>query len=449
MLPMDNQAPTFNLKAVVRETGLKPDTLRAWERRYGLPEPDRTNGGHRLYSQEDIDILKWLIGRQDEGMSISRAVELFRRLRAEGEKPLAQAKADAAQGGGQSDAAPVSPRPIYTAGDAIIGIRDAWIAACMAFDESAAEAVLAQAFALYPVETVCVEVLMSGLGNLGAGWYNGKVTVQQEHFASGLAMRRLETLLASTPAPTRHERVIIACPPEEEHTFVPLMLALLLRRLGLDVIYLGADVPMASLVDTLTAAKPNLMILTAQQLHTAATMMEMAELLQSHGVAMAYGGLVFALQPKLCQRIPGHYLGNRLQDAPLMVDQILRTPHTVPEAAKNPELLPVLADFRQHRPRIEARVWQSMQEIPVPTPQAQITTAVVNMSRNLDAALTLGDVTLVGENMEWIQGLLVNHRAPVSALAFFLDHYAQAVIAEMPDTHEPISRWLAGVTQTA
>ncbi len=74
-LRMDNQAPTFNLKAVVRETGLKPDTLRAWERRYGLPEPDRTEGGHRLYSQEDIEILKWLIGRQDEGMSISRAVD--------------------------------------------------------------------------------------------------------------------------------------------------------------------------------------------------------------------------------------------------------------------------------------------------------------------------------------------------------------------------------------
>jgi DNA-binding transcriptional MerR regulator len=57
------QTPTFNLKAVLKETGLKPDTLRAWERRYGLPQPERSPGGHRLYSQRDIDIIKWLMTR--------------------------------------------------------------------------------------------------------------------------------------------------------------------------------------------------------------------------------------------------------------------------------------------------------------------------------------------------------------------------------------------------
>ena len=81
-------APTFNLKAVVQETGLKPDTLRAWERRYGLPVPQRTDSGHRLYSQKDIQLLKWLIARQEEGMSISRAVELWRRLETEESDPL-------------------------------------------------------------------------------------------------------------------------------------------------------------------------------------------------------------------------------------------------------------------------------------------------------------------------------------------------------------------------
>ena len=82
MMKASPDAPTFNLKAVVQETGLKPDTLRAWERRYGLPVPQRTDSGHRLYS------LKWLIARQDEGMSISRAVELWRRLEADESDPL-------------------------------------------------------------------------------------------------------------------------------------------------------------------------------------------------------------------------------------------------------------------------------------------------------------------------------------------------------------------------
>ncbi len=68
----------------MQETGLKPDTLRAWERRYGIPEPDRSGGGHRLYSQHDINTLKWLLARQEEGLSISRAVALWHSLMDEG-----------------------------------------------------------------------------------------------------------------------------------------------------------------------------------------------------------------------------------------------------------------------------------------------------------------------------------------------------------------------------
>ena len=83
-----NNDPTFNLKVVIRETGLKPDTLRAWERRYGLPDPQRTEGGHRLYTRRDIDMLKWLMARQNEGVSISRAVSLWQGLVAEGKDPL-------------------------------------------------------------------------------------------------------------------------------------------------------------------------------------------------------------------------------------------------------------------------------------------------------------------------------------------------------------------------
>ncbi|NJN83496.1 MAG: MerR family transcriptional regulator [Caldilineaceae bacterium] len=75
-----NDAPMYNLKAVVQETGLKPDTIRAWERRYGMPAPDRADSGHRLYTDRDIDTLKWLMARQAEGLSISRAVALWQSL---------------------------------------------------------------------------------------------------------------------------------------------------------------------------------------------------------------------------------------------------------------------------------------------------------------------------------------------------------------------------------
>ncbi len=85
---MIDQTSGYNLKAVIHETGLNAETLRAWERRYGLPKPERTAGGHRLYSQHDIQMLNWLSARQKEGLSISRAVELWRTLESNGQDPL-------------------------------------------------------------------------------------------------------------------------------------------------------------------------------------------------------------------------------------------------------------------------------------------------------------------------------------------------------------------------
>ena len=70
-------APVFNTKAVARETGVPADTFRAWERRYGMPRPQRTPGGHRLYSERDIAIIRWLRDRTDEGVNISHAVLLL------------------------------------------------------------------------------------------------------------------------------------------------------------------------------------------------------------------------------------------------------------------------------------------------------------------------------------------------------------------------------------
>ena len=85
-----NHTPVYNLKAVLKETGLKADVLRAWERRYDLPKPERTSGGHRLYSEYDVATIKWLKSRQAEGLSISRAVELWNEVLEAGSNPLVE-----------------------------------------------------------------------------------------------------------------------------------------------------------------------------------------------------------------------------------------------------------------------------------------------------------------------------------------------------------------------
>src|SRR3712207_2959209 len=72
-----SDAPVCNTKAVARETGVHADTLRARERRYGVPRTKRTGDRHRLYSDRDIAIIRWMRDRNDEGMNISHAVMLL------------------------------------------------------------------------------------------------------------------------------------------------------------------------------------------------------------------------------------------------------------------------------------------------------------------------------------------------------------------------------------
>ena len=79
--------PIYNIKAAAQMTGLLPVTLRAWERRYGLPAPQRGGQGYRLYSEHDVRTLRWLKGQLEQGMSISRAAGLLAELRAGGQDP--------------------------------------------------------------------------------------------------------------------------------------------------------------------------------------------------------------------------------------------------------------------------------------------------------------------------------------------------------------------------
>ena len=253
-----SETATLNMRAVVRETGLKPDTLRAWERRYGIPQPKRTSGGHRLYSHHDVEVLKWLIARQDEGLSISRATALWHQLENDGQDPLQSLPY-------------TTPQTIMATlgGSTIDGLRDEWIQTCKGFDEQTGDQVLTRALGMFPPESVCFQVLMKGLAEIGAGWYAGKISVQQEHFASELAMRRVQALLAASPPPTLPGRILILCAPEEEHTFSALLLTYLLRRAGWGASFMGANVPIQRIGEMLSKVFPDLVVLIAHQLHRA------------------------------------------------------------------------------------------------------------------------------------------------------------------------------------
>lgn len=427
----DRHALTYNVKAVVRATGLTPDTLRAWERRYGLPQPPRTAGGHRLYSQHHIDVLKWLVARQREGMSISRAVDLWRQLEAQGVDPLHD----------EAAAPAVTPPTSHALDD----IRQDWLRACLAFDEARTSSVLSQAFALYPVESVCVEVLGRALREIGDGWYEGAISVQQEHFASELSSRWLDRLLALAPASTRPHRVLLGCPPEEQHTFGLHLLALGLRWRSLDVLFLGANVPLEQLDATVAETKPSLVVLAAQRLRTAATLVETATLLRRLGVRVAYAGRIFGLQPSIRHLVPGHFLGSAVASAPEEVERLLATGEELSPIVATPEACgAALAAFREAQPRIERDLLAESPPDQVSPTQQVI--AVENLGQLIASALALGDLSFLDAEVDWIRGLLAHRGTPPLVVDEFLAAYRRAASAHLGSGGGPVQDWLAGQT---
>jgi len=146
-----SKKPIYNLNLVLQETGIKADTLRAWEKRYDLPQPDRSKGGHRLFSEYDIETIKWLMQRQEEGMRISRAVDLWNSILSNGQDPLFSPQTEQTM----KPAGSITPQD----SEALDFERTKWVEACLNFDETAAEQVLTQSFAQFSLETVWIHQL--------------------------------------------------------------------------------------------------------------------------------------------------------------------------------------------------------------------------------------------------------------------------------------------------
>ncbi|HEY3311823.1 MAG TPA: B12-binding domain-containing protein [Anaerolineales bacterium] len=430
---MPSKTPAFNLKAVLQETNLAADALRAWERRYGVPRPQRTPGGHRLYSQYDIETIKWLVARQADGLSISRAVDMWNEKTASGQDPLA---------GGVSSTYSSHRATLPTASSEtnLDSLRAQWINACLNFKEATAEQILNQAFSIYPVEAVCMEVLQNGLSEFGGLWYTNKASVQQEHFASALALRRLDSLISASPAPTRDQTIVVACSPNEWHTFPPLLLSLLLRRRGLNVIHLGANVPAEHLQETVTAVHANLVILAAQTLTTAATLQSSALALAGLRVPVSYGGRIFNLHPELANYIPGHHLGDSLADSLDTVEMLLQVRIKPTQTmGLSQSYIEAHRAFTSRRIYIESTIKENMS----PVAQSEgFDTGIRFLGDNIAAALQLGDIQLVTAEMEWVKVLMNSRQRPPEELAYFMETYLQAVDKHINGSGAPVKDWL-------
>jgi MerR family transcriptional regulator, light-induced transcriptional regulator len=291
-LPEGADTPLYNTAAVVLRTGVAATTFRAWERRYGFPKPDRDAGGQRLYSEREIQAIQWLREQTALGVAISRAVAMLQSGQLPGEQ---------------------SPEPDTARARSYAALRAELLAALLAFKSGLAETVLAEAFALYSVEDVCLEILEPLLVEVGDRWHTGELSVADEHYVTSFIRARLFALLnvyqRSDPA---GPLVLTACAPDEWHEMGILLVSVFLARRHVAVRYLGPNLPLEALERVVTRHHPAVVALSAQSPDTARKLRRVARVLRSSGPPQpqfVYGGQAFNADPGLRDAVDGTWVG--------------------------------------------------------------------------------------------------------------------------------------------
>src|SRR6187397_790984 len=225
-LPAAADDKLLRIGELSRRVGVPVESLRAWERRYGLLAPSRTPGGFRLYGEDDVARVLAMRAHLDAGVSAAEAARLA----------LAEEVAVAAAPAAVADASEL-------------------VAALDRFDETGAQRAFDRLLAALTLDVVLRDVLVPYLHDLGERWEYGQATVAQEHFASNLLRGRLMSL-ARVWDRGGSPRALLACAEGELHDLPLLAFGLVLREHGWRISYLGADTPVASVVEAARTIAP-------------------------------------------------------------------------------------------------------------------------------------------------------------------------------------------------
>lgn len=262
----------YTIKWVAQRLGVAPGTLRAWEQRYGVVHPQRSEGGYRLYDEADLATLQSMADLVEGGLQPSQAAERVR------------------------DGRPLVPAPAVSGAGRLAesGLPDpgSLVVAARTYDVQALEATLDAAFATARFERVVDDWLMRAMAEIGEAWADGDLDVSQEHFISAGVMRRLAAAFeAAGHAPTGR-RVVIGLTPAARHQIATFAFATMLRRAGLRVTYLGPDLPVASWVEAVGTILPDAVVIGSPRVMDAAAAGDIVRALaaENPGVKVFVGG---------------------------------------------------------------------------------------------------------------------------------------------------------------
>ena len=231
----------YRIQVVSELTGVPSPTLRAWERRYGIPTPARTAAAYRLYSDHDVAMVRRLRDLCANGMSIAEAAKMVR----------ASEEGSATLNGAEGDPWQVAARRVM---DAIT-----------AFDARAVERETARAQYLGAATSVFDRVFVPVMRRVGELQHAGSLSIAQEHIATqavGDVVRGMMRL--TSPEPATHT-VLLGCVADESHELPLYGVALRLASWGVAHVNLGARTPPQAIADAVLSLRPSAVGLSVTQ----------------------------------------------------------------------------------------------------------------------------------------------------------------------------------------
>ena len=307
----------YTIKHAAEMIGVNVATLRAWERRYGIAVPQRTESGYRLYDDEALRALSTMSALVAEGMAPRQAAEETRRRLS----PTAQVDAHE-QGGaeegpgaaveaGSSEPAPSEAGPEQSAPAGAAEATEALLVAAERLDVAAVTRLLDQRYATASFETVTDDWLLPAMHELGLAWASGRVSVAGEHMVAHAVVRRLSAAFEAAGAPVVGPRVVVGLPPRSRHEIGLLGFAVAARRAGLATTYVGADLPVEDWLAAVETRRPVAVVLAASMTrdlaHLDAVVSALGE--AAPDVVVAVGGGLQDRAPASCLRL-GHRVGD-------------------------------------------------------------------------------------------------------------------------------------------
>lgn len=299
----------YPIRTVAALTGVKPVTLRAWERRHALVCPRRAESGHRLYSRSELELLCRVSSLVEQGVPIGRVRALL-------------AAPDAA-----ADGSPPATAHVQGWQTRVARMLDA----VARFDEAALNGVYNEALTLYPIDLVHEHAIVPLLELLGERWSQNRGGIAEEHFFSNYLRNKLGARFHHLPPAAGGPVLLTACMPDERHDLGLLMFSHAACAHGYRVVMLGAAVPLAELPRALRQAGAAALVLSmVMALASPLLIRGLSELVREAPVPVLVGGRGSRAHAAAFESVGAVVLGQDVPRALARIDALLGTTRPAP-----------------------------------------------------------------------------------------------------------------------